>query len=421
MRAKLTLLSALAFGTVTGAIATACQTYDFEPVEPLAIAQTTVEETIQARSRKPNIMLLVDTSGSMTDPVDKSDPDCKVSGSTDVCGDSEPCNTAICPTRWTELQAAVPQFLSDSGKFVRFALTTYPETGGSTSSGVSCNPSTANSVRKDLPAAEDDDSLLVHANSINDIIQGIPNAGPLRPFGGTPTSLSLRFVGGLNGMQAPDRENFVILLTDGLPNCNPDNVNDGSNPTACKCTQTGATACTGTFSRRGCLDMDASVTAVRELAAKKITTIVIGFGTETAEGSGPAVLDAMARAGGFARTCEAGETTCGPNDPCDPVTRLCSRSFYQAGNQAELADALEAISKKVVNPEPCLIKLDPSQLPSDPKLIVVYIDGERTLTGDNSWTLEDRGVLFNGNACERIKASTPDSPIDIEIRAIRQR
>lgn len=416
MRAKLTLLSALAF-------ATACQTYDFEPVEPLAIAQTTVEETIKARNRKPNIMLLVDTSGSMTDPVDTSDPDCKivVNGQTETCGDTLACNPAVCPTRWTELQAAVPQFLADSGKFVRFGLTTYPETGGSTSSSVACNPSTSQSVRRDLPAAEDDASLLDHANAINTLIQGIPNAGDGRPTGGTPTSLSLQFVGNMPGLQVEDRQNFVILLTDGLPNCNPENVNDGSNPTACKCTQTGATACTGSFSRRGCLDMDASVTAVRNLADKKITTIVIGFGAETATGNGPAVLDAMARAGGFARTCEAGETSCGPNDPCDPVTRLCSRSFYQAGNQTELAQALEAISKKVVNPEPCLIQLDPSQLPSDPKLIVVYIDGERTLTGDSTWTLNDRGVLFNGSSCERIKASSPDSPINIEIRAIRQR
>jgi hypothetical protein len=418
MRAKLPLLSALALGTISG-----CQTYDFEPVEPLAIAQTTVEETIQARSRKPNIMMLVDVSGSMTDPVNKADPDCQVpvGDDTEVCGDTLPCNPNICPTRWTELQGAVPRFLENSGKFVRFGLTTYPETGGSSSSTVACTPSSSTSVRKDLPEAEDDDTLLAHANDIDAIIQGIPNEGPGRPLGGTPTSRSLRFVGGLEGLQSTERDNFVILLTDGLPNCNPENVNSGTDAAACKCTQTGASACTGTFLRNGCLDMDASVTAVRELADKKITTIVIGFGAETAEGNGPAVLDAMARAGGFARTCEAGQTSCGPNDPCDPVTRLCSRSFYQAGNQEELAEALAAISERLVNPEPCLIKMDPTQLPSDPKLIVVYLNGERTLAGDNTWTLNEQGVLFNGAACERIKASRPDAPVNIEIRAIRQR
>ncbi|MCP3142425.1 adventurous gliding motility lipoprotein CglB [Pyxidicoccus xibeiensis] len=425
MRAKLTLLSALALGTFSGALVAGCQTYDFEPVEPLAIAQTTVEETITARGRKPNIMMLVDTSGSMTDPVNKSNPSCLVEDGDEmvVCGTSSPCDTRICPTRWTELQAAVPDFLADSGRYVRFGLTTYPETGGSTSSAVSCNPSTANSVRKPLAQVEDEAGLLAHANDINAIIQGIPNFGQGNPSGGTPTSLSLRFVGNLEAMQSEDRTDFVILLTDGLPNCNPQNVNDGTSA-ACKCTQTGVSACTGSFVRSGCLDMDASVQAVQELKAKDITTIVIGFGAETAGGNGPAVLDAMARAGGFARTCEAGQTSCGPNDPCDPNTRLCQRGFYQAGNQAELAQALEAISKKVVNPEPCLIRMDPSQLPTDSKLIVVYIDGERTAAGPTTWDANveaNGGVLFNGATCERIKASTPDAPVNIEIRAIRQR
>ncbi|MFP2931978.1 adventurous gliding motility lipoprotein CglB [Pyxidicoccus sp. 3LG] len=425
MRAKLTLLSALAFGTFAGAIAAGCQSYDFEPVDPLAIAQTTVEETITARGRKPNIMMLVDTSGSMTDPVNKDNPSCLVEDGdeTVVCGTAIPCDTRVCPTRWTELQAAVPQFLSSSGPYVRFGLTTYPETGGSSSGAVACNPSTGNSVRKALAQAEDDASLLAHANEINGIIQAIPNAGSGNPSGGTPTSRSLRFVGGLDGLQSADRTDFVILLTDGLPNCNPENANDGTSA-ACKCTQTGSAACTGSFVRNGCLDMDASVVAVQELAAKDITTIVIGFGAETAGGNGPAVLDAMARAGGFARTCEAGQTSCGPNDPCDPNTRLCARSFYQAGNQAELAQALEAISKKVVNPEPCLIRLDPSQVPTDSKLIVVYIDGERTAASPTTWDANvegNGGVLFTGATCERIKASTPDSPINIEIRAIRQR
>ena len=429
MRAKLTLVSALALGTFSGAVISGCQSYDFEPVEPLAIAQTTIEETIKARSRKPNIMMLVDISGSMTDPVNTADPDCQVpvGDRVETCGETQPCNPAVCPTRWTELQAAVPQFLSNSGPFVRFGLTTYPETNGIRSSSAACNASTVNSVLKDLPMAEDDASLLAHANQINSLIQNIPNEGRGSPLGGTPTSRSLRFVGGLEGLQSPDRKDYVILLTDGLPNCNPDNANDGSNPTACKCTQAGPTACSGSTFRSGCLDMDASVAAVQELYGKEITTIVIGFGTETAGGNGPAVLDAMARAGGFARTCAQGQTVCGPGDPCDPVTRLCSRSFYQAGNQVELAQALAAISKEVLPGEPCLVELNASQLPSDPKLIVVYVDGVRTLSGDGTWSLQvsndaaKTGVLFTGATCERILNSTPDAPINIEVRAIRQR
>ncbi len=421
MRTRPILLSTLAFGACVSALTGACQTYDFEPVEPLALAQTTVEESISILGRKPNIMMLVDTSGSMMLPVDSADPDCTAlyDGERVPCGlDVETaCNPAVCPTRWTELQAAVPGFLAQSGAEARFALTTYPDTRGESGITAYCRGASSSSVRQDFPQAEDDAALLAHANQINAILQGIPNSAAGHPQGGTPTSGSLRFVKDLPGFTGDDRDSFVVLLTDGVPNCNEANAYRGGEP-LCRCT---ADSCTSLLERRGCLDMDESVMAVRELAAKDITTIVVGFGTDTAEGNGPAVLDAMARAGGFARTCKAGQTSCGPGDPCDPVTRLCSRPFFQAGNQAELSQALEDIRNRIIPPQPCLIPLDPSQLPSDPKLVVVYIDDQRTVAGDGTWTLTDEGVLFNGAACERIKASTPDEPVRIKVQAIRQR
>jgi hypothetical protein len=427
MRAKLNLLSlsALALGALAGVV-TGCQSYDFEPVEPLAIAQTTVEETITALSSKPNIMLLVDISGSMTLPVRPDEPTCMVrdsQGATVLCGYENGCPTTTCPTRWTELQGAVPQFLTNSGPYVRFALTTYPE--ASTGSGVAaCTKPTVSSVRKGLPVVEDDASLLEHANSINTLIQAIPNKGTGQPVGGTPTSGSLTFVGSLDGLKDPDRKNFVILLTDGLPNCNEANEFSGAeNPLQCKCTiaNNGCGTAGVPFERRGCLDTNESVKAVQALKDSGVTTIVIGFGAETASGDGPAVLQAMAAAGGFARSCADDPDACGRNDTCIAATGLCSRTFYQAGNQEELADALERISKEVVNPEPCLIPLKGPQLPSNSKLIVVYVEDERLQPGDGTWSLTDNGVLFNGATCDRIKNSRPEDPIKIEIRAIRQR
>jgi hypothetical protein len=426
MRAKLTLLSALAFGTLTGALAAGCQSYDFEPVEPLALAQTTFEESINARSSKPNIMLLVDTSGSMTFPVNASDPDCRVvvNGQTRTCGGEIQCNTSVCPTRWTELQAAVPQFLSTAGPSVRFGLTTYPS-GNEPNTSIYCAASVDSSVRQPLPVADDDASLLAHANSINAIIQGIPNSGQGQPVGGTPTSGSLTFVGNLPGLQSAERKDFVILLTDGLPNCNKDNVNAGTSGEAvCRCTLLPDAECTGSFVRRGCLDKDASVAAVRALKEKNITTIVIGFGAETAGGVGQEVLGAMAEAGGFVPKCDA-QNACPNNDTCNLSTGLCTRPiFYQAGNQAQLAQALDEISKEVTGTNPCLIELAADQIPSDSKLIVVYVDGERVASGPETWDPDVEakgGVLFTGAMCRRILASTPENPVNVEVRAIRQR
>ncbi len=57
-------------GLVVAALAAvACQTYDFEPVKPLAIAQTTQSKTITAQRLRPNVMMLLDKSGSMNGPI----------------------------------------------------------------------------------------------------------------------------------------------------------------------------------------------------------------------------------------------------------------------------------------------------------------------------------------------------------------
>ncbi|RKH11410.1 VWA domain-containing protein [Corallococcus sp. CA053C] len=431
MRAKLTPLSALLAGIVGGALMAGCQTYDFEPVDPLAIAQTTKETVIAARKSKPDVMLLVDTSGSMTLPVN---PELTVNGvrvcylkdtqGRDYkCGEGTACDTSVCPTRWSELQGAMGPFLAESGKLVRFGLTTYPAPNTATTQTVAlaCAAATAGeSVRLAIPTGLDsDEQLQAHATSLNAILQGIPNSGPNQPKGGTPTSGSVRFTGSLLTGDPEERDQIVLLLTDGLPNCNLENEYNGSQ-TECRCTlDDQCTAPLSPYYKRGCLDKNASVAAVEELKARKISTIVIGFGAETSAGDGPSVLNAMANAGGFARECKA-DVDCGAGDTCDLNAKRCGRAFYQAANREELAGALKNISEKLATTNPCFIGLDPSQLPSDNQLIVVYINGERTLQGPDTWTLGEGGVTFTGNACARLEASRPEAPVSVEVRAIRQ-
>lgn len=420
MRAGTKWLETLVLGACLGAVTGGCQTHDLEPVDPLTLSQTTVEETLVILRRKADVMLLVDTSGSMTFPVDASDPDCtvRVDGEPVICGldGATACNTAVCPTRWSELQAAMPGFLAESGTEARLGLTTFPDTRGEQGVLAACRPASSSTVLADVPRAEDDATLLAHANGINALLQGIPNAGAGQPTGGTPTSQSLRFVGDLPAFESTERQHFVVLLTDGVPNCNAENVWQGGDA-QCRCTTVG---CSGLLSRRGCLDQDASVQAVKDLAAKGIQTIVVGFGAETAQGDGPQVLNAMAREGGMARSCLPGQTSCGPADACEATTRLCQHAYYQAGNQAELANILRQIRARILYPDPCLVRLVPSQLPSDPRLVVAYVEGERLTAGDDTWVLEDEGVRFQGATCERILTSDPSLPVHLEIRAIRQ-
>ncbi len=442
MRAKSTPLSALLAGTLGLAVMAGCQTYDFEPVDPLAIAQTTVESVITARKSKPDVMLLVDISGSMTKPVNANVVvggaracDLTQDGYVFTCGEDYPCDTSKCPTRWSELQSAMGPFLGESGKLVRFGLTTYPAPpvlapGQSPTVAQQCAPA-ANledgSVRAQIPVNLDsDEELQAYADEVNAKLQAIPNGGDGRPRGGTPTAASLQFAGSLLTADPEERNQIIILLTDGLPNCNDNNANTGASA-ECRCTLEEPTQCTASQSpyfKRGCLDKDASVVAVSALKARSISTIVIGFGAETSAGDGPSVLNEMARAGGFARTCKA-SIDCGAGDTCDLATGTCSRAFYQAGNGEELAAALKTISEEIREEEPCFTRLEPSQLPSDEKLIVVYINGERTLSGPDTWSLDQSdpgnpGVRFTGSACAKLEASRPEDPVNVEVRAIRQ-
>jgi hypothetical protein len=416
MRAKLTLLSALAMGTLCGVLAAGCQTYDFEPVEPLALSQTTVETNIEVRSLKPNMMLLVDTSGSMTLPLDKNDQRCQTSRGT--CGIDINC-PSNCPTRWRALQGAMGSFLTASGKVARMGLATYP--GKELVQNEVCGG--ASSLRITLPTAEDETSLSNKAAEVNAAIQAIPQFGTGQPEGGTPTASSLRYLGTLSDLQGDAREDFVLLLTDGLPNCNDAHPTPSPDP-QCRCTL--GTACNdvSSFKTLGCLDKDGSVAAVTALRAQNIRTIVIGFGAETATGDGTEVLNAMAEAGGFAiepKSCTA-NADCGSGDTCDTTAGKCRRRFYQAGNQTELAAALDAITERVVTGNPCLVKLALDQIPSSESLLVVYLDGARLAASDTTWRLRtDQGVEFLGDKCTRIKNSTPADPAKIEIRSIQRR
>ncbi|MFY0578454.1 adventurous gliding motility lipoprotein CglB [Cystobacter fuscus] len=221
MRAKLTFLRALVVGTLSGVLTSACQTYDFEPVEPIAISQTTETRTVEARASKPNLMLLVDTSGSMTAPVNPNKAECRTAKG--ICGStSNPCDTTKCPTRWSDLQDAMSSFLKESGTIARIGLATYPNPNVIDNYG-GCAASSSLTVSLPASNVEDDATLKTQSEKVTAELLAIKNSGPEGsrvPKGGTPTSESLKYLAKLNELKEEDRADFVVLLTDGLPNCN---------------------------------------------------------------------------------------------------------------------------------------------------------------------------------------------------------
>lgn len=385
------------------ALSLGCQTYDFEPVQPLAVGQTTQHSRVIAKALKPNVMILVDMSGSMAEPA-------TAGGST---------------TRIADVRSAMHSFLTTSADVARFGLATFPamSTGGQCAG--------TSSLRVDLPAATStDDAAATAANEANSQLidskiqafkeTGTASSDPDVVGGGTPTGASLAFVGGLSQLNRnDDRADFVLVLTDGVPNCNATNENTCDDAAACRCTVTGGCArgaggAAGTCFI-GCLDRAGVVGQVQALRGKDIKTIVVGFGADTASGDGPEVLNAMAEAGGFPRPCpNHTNAECGANDTCNGG--VCGKQFYQAASATELAAALRSISGNLGTKDPCVYPL--ASAPSDPRLLAVIIDGVHTPAGPDTWSYDAQQLTFLGALCTRVKNSSAQHPVDVEVREV---
>ena len=321
-------------------------------------------------------------------------------------------------------------FLQSSGGLARLGLTVFPTPGTGNNGLLGCDPTSNIAVQLPVPTPDDEGTqaaLTGTAQQINRQLQA------LSPLGGTPTAASLSFLGTYGGLtQSTElsndfRDDFVLLLTDGLPNCNglnPNTLCGGSAPAAaCACTTGG---CTGTDAARstcakGCLDRDATVESVKALRQNGIKTIVVGFGADLASGSGPLVLNAMAREGGFPRQCTPQtDAECGGSPgSCDPNTRQCSTSFFQAANGAELAEALRTISEGI-DPPSCEFRL--TGQPSEPRYLSVLIDAQDVAPGANTWSYDSAAnrVTFLGPVCERLKVSTPQHPLNLSFRIVER-
>jgi|APLak6261675434_1056106.scaffolds.fasta_scaffold00533_8 hypothetical protein len=283
----------------------------------------------------PNVMLLVDVSGSMNLPINPSDSQCPAS-----CGTTTAnlCPTA-CATRIGQLRAAISTWLSTRGSSLRLGLTTYP-------AGTACQVPTGPSVSLPAPTPTDEgttSALQANASAINTTLQAI------EPVGGTPTGDSLRTLASVSGLTSADsRADYVVLITDGLPNCNGSNVNalcgcssscTPAQTAACNCT---TSACTSSLCSIGCLDGDGAVAAVTQLRNAGIKTAIIGFGADASSATAATVLDNMARAGGAGRVCPNGTTLeCG--GLICRADRTCEQSYYSAATANELQAALNTL------------------------------------------------------------------------------
>ena len=367
------VLGGLGFAT---AIAAACQVYQFEPVSPLSVAQDARTVPLAFNRPKPNLMLLEDKSGSMGNAV-----------------------TPGGPSKMSVLKQVMGDFLTENPTVARVGLTKFPNSA--------CAPSGSSDVLSQVPpgsAGDGDPVLTAAAESTNTALQ------TLTPEGGTPTAASLLFLHDNPTLVAdPARDNFVLLLTDGLPNCN-----SSLNGNSCVCTSQ-----TSPCPNYDCLDDVATVSAITGLRNdRSITTIVIGFGGDVVGGTAQTTLEAMAEAGGFVRKCPNTNQSCGTNNPCNLATALCSKQYFEASDGQALADALAEIGRSLTQ-ESCRYTL--VDVPSDPSLVSVVVNGTAFLPGPDTWRYDPstNQIVFQGQLCEQIKGNTPENPVRLDVRLLK--
>jgi len=400
-----------------------CQVYDFEPVAPVTLEQTTITLTVKATPLKPNLMLVIDRSGSMGLPFDATGPTCGACGQVG----QPPCDDTTCPTRWSTLSATMSPFLSANATVARMGVAFFPQLSSATiADPTSGNPSNfcsaTTSVDVPIVDSDDDAQLQTDAQAVDFAIRKVgATASPLSGGlgGGTPTGDSLTFIAQhANFGTTASRQSFLLLLTDGLPNCNPASGLDATvNPAACDCTDGPTSSACSFFPTLDCNDFNETARKTSDIRAAGIRTIVIGYGDvfgPTAQNS----LQQIALAGDFQRRCNADGSECNPSDTAcfqESNPNVCAEQFFRVASQDQLSGALKAVTSRLPVADPCVVELIPP--PSDPQLLAVEVTEQGVTTTypypSPVWSFAllpsgDATLTFNDPLCTKLRTASED-------------
>jgi hypothetical protein len=272
--------------------------------------------------------------------------------------------------KWTNIQIVLQKLIIALGPRASIGAAVFPNPS---QNGCSTGVQVFGTRRGDAPAGTPGPTEA----ALITILSRIPAAG------GTPTAPTLSSL--LPMLKALPGKTFVVLATDGGPNCNA-NANCGADQCTYNientpnCSPSGANCCADPSAdvRSACLDGQPTIDAVKAIADAGIPVYVVGV-----PGSAPyaTLLDQLAQAGGAAR---AGEP-----------------QYYAIGSadQAAFMATLSSIAAKIT----ASCTLDLGTLPPDPSLINVFLD-EQVLpqAGADGWTLDGTTVTIQGASCQKI-------------------
>lgn len=254
------------------------------------------------------------------------------------------------PPRWAVLKSTLETTLRQFDDLVAFGMVQFPGDG-------LCGVSSSIDL---LPKAGNAAEVMARFDQV--------------PGGGTPTFAAVTTAA---DQLASVRGQALVLITDGEPNCNAD-----LDPNTCDCTAPVVGLPPVCNDAENCRDGDRAIDGVRTLRVDRgVLTYVVGVGSSS--NNVLTTLDNLAIAGGVPRTSGA-------------------RSFYSGATEAELSEALTAISTRLTR---CTWSTGTRLGPND--LVEVTVGGEVVPHGALGWDWIDAtsGELsLRGGWCARAAA-----------------
>jgi hypothetical protein len=273
--------------------------------------------------------------------------------------------------KWTQIRVVVGQIMRGLGPRANFGATMFPGQANN------CAPGDeVMSIRGgDPPSSSVDGPTTTMLLAVTRVT----------PNGGTPTASTLNAV--RSTLRGVSGRVFVILATDGAPNCNATapcgfdqcqpNIEDLPG-----CPREGPFNCCEPPNGHpeDCNDGSPTLSAIAALKAAQVPVYVVGL---PGAGTYGTLLDDMATAGG---------------------TALPSSPKYFAVTTASSDSMLSAL-KKVTAKITGTCSFDLKAAPVDPSVVNVYLD-DVVLPYEpvNGWAISDKTITLLGSACERVKS-----------------
>ncbi len=336
----------------------------------------TRRQPITASPLAPRVTWVIDKSGSMLTNVSTTPP---CPDSIGGCGPGQPC-PANCPTRMSLLRDAIAS-LDGRVDGATHNYVPFPKDAA-------CGPAS---------------DLVVAGGTFTELETAL---AATEPSGGTPTAATLRYVQSQLTSQV-GLAHLVVLVTDGVPNCNQENVNTCADMAACQCTTSACTMTNG-LCTLGCLDGLNTVNAANDFYNAGIDLMIAPTGTDTVQAAALDLFNQMKSA--VVRTC-ASDSDCRPGTTCDRSTGVCSDNHWTFNSAAEFAPAADRIVKEVQERLRCNWSL---AAPETPDRLEVSLGG--TKLASDQWELRTPSVLrFKAAACQQLQSDVTLTPSVIEL------